>query len=193
MEPKSSLMIVEEWRRKTRDFSRQSNEVLFSLFERTFDTMTLVFQSAPDHKRIQRSLAALEVERNMSFKDDEERKIALREISYGFIQSLQFVLHKQTAFRDQSAIIEGPHLMAQNSPLWIVEEWKRKTHEFARQSTDVLLSLFERAFEIMALTLEQQPDYKRIHRVIASLELERTLSIQDDEEREFPLRDAIYG
>ncbi|GMT29776.1 hypothetical protein PFISCL1PPCAC_21073, partial [Pristionchus fissidentatus] len=45
----------------------------------------------------------------------------------------------------------------------------------------------------MSLILEKEPDHKRIQRNLISLDTERIVSIQDDEERADPLRDAIYG
>ncbi|GMT29774.1 hypothetical protein PFISCL1PPCAC_21071 [Pristionchus fissidentatus] len=193
MDPGSPLTIVERWREKTHELSRRSKDVLFSLFERTFETMALVLEPEPDRKQIQRSLVTLEVERKLSLEDDEGSEIPLREVSYGFVQSLQFVLQKRTKIRDQSEGLERGTLVEPNSPLEIVEEWRAKARDFSRQSKDVLFSLFDRSFETIALMLEKEPDYKRIRRSLVSMEAQRTISIQDDEEKELPLRDAIYG
>ncbi|GMT30456.1 hypothetical protein PFISCL1PPCAC_21753, partial [Pristionchus fissidentatus] len=193
MDPESPQTIVERWREKTHELSRQSRDALFSLFERTFETMSLILEPEPDCKRIQRSLISLEFERNLSIEDDEEREDALRDVTYGFVQSLQFVLQNSSKIKDQPEAIEELQVLLMGGPLSIVKEWRRKTYDLSRQSKDVLFPLFTKAFDTMAHLLENHPNLKRIQRSLSFLELERNLSMKDDEERNVPLRDAIYG
>ncbi|GMT30457.1 hypothetical protein PFISCL1PPCAC_21754, partial [Pristionchus fissidentatus] len=78
------------------------------------------------------------------------------------------------------------------SPLNIVEGWRRKIYESSLESNDVLLPIFMKTFETLALILDSDPDLKRIQSSLMSLELARQLSIEHDEEQTFFLIHCLY-
>ncbi|GMT30483.1 hypothetical protein PFISCL1PPCAC_21781, partial [Pristionchus fissidentatus] len=58
--------------------------------------MRFVLEPKPDFKRIKRSLTSLELDRYLSWKDDEERGIPIRDTIYGLIQSIHLTLQELT-------------------------------------------------------------------------------------------------
>ncbi|GMT29772.1 hypothetical protein PFISCL1PPCAC_21069, partial [Pristionchus fissidentatus] len=92
-EPESPLEIVEGWRRKIHESSQESNDVLLPVITKTFESISLILDSDPDLKRIQRALVSLELERNLSMEDDEES-------INGLIQCLHLTLQELTKIKD---------------------------------------------------------------------------------------------
>ncbi|GMT30477.1 hypothetical protein PFISCL1PPCAC_21772 [Pristionchus fissidentatus] len=145
---------------------------------RALDVMTLILNPSFDHKRIKRALVTLEFERNLALQDDEEREVSLRDAIYGLVQCLHLTLQELTKIKDQPEI---------------AEEVPMDIHEFSGQSNDVIFIVISQALDVMNNILKPESDLKNIEASLVSLEFERIQSLEEDEEREIPLRDSIYG
>ncbi|GMT30452.1 hypothetical protein PFISCL1PPCAC_21749, partial [Pristionchus fissidentatus] len=131
-------------------------------------------------QRIKCALVSLEFERIQALEDDEEREAPIRDAIYALIQSLHLTFQKFTKIGDQSDAS-------------IVEECRRRIHELSGKSNDVLFIVISQALDVMSLMHKPDSDARRIQRSLVSLEFERVQSLENDEQREIPLRDATYG
>ncbi|GMT29773.1 hypothetical protein PFISCL1PPCAC_21070, partial [Pristionchus fissidentatus] len=159
--------------------SFESNDCLMTVVIRAIDVMVILLKPIPDPKRVKRALVILDTERLLSLEDDEEREIGIRDATYGVLQSFDITVQKFTNGRDKQDI-------------WIIEYLRRRIQDMSVQSNDPLCTPISRVLDLMNM-LQQVSDSKRVKRALAGLDFERDLSFQDDEEREHPLRNAIYG
>ncbi|GMS86087.1 hypothetical protein PENTCL1PPCAC_8262, partial [Pristionchus entomophagus] len=118
------LVKIEEERRKSYEFSRQSNDGLHSLMSRGFDYMALIHSKTSDRNLIRRALRTLESEQKISM-EFEISNDPTRVMSFGFIESVHLTfLHFTDKIDSQQALIDS--LQAQvdlNIPKSTVEQY----------------------------------------------------------------------
>ncbi|GMR31261.1 hypothetical protein PMAYCL1PPCAC_01456, partial [Pristionchus mayeri] len=85
------LSTVEEWRKKSFELLRESDDVLVPVTSRVLDAFSLILKGSELH-RIRNALAVIDLERSncVEFEDTEEQ--SARSLSFGIIQSLHLTL-----------------------------------------------------------------------------------------------------
>ncbi|GMR43744.1 hypothetical protein PMAYCL1PPCAC_13939, partial [Pristionchus mayeri] len=81
------LTTVEEWRKESFDFSRESDDVLIPVTSRAFDALSLILKGS-DLPRIRNALAAMDFERSNCVQIDNAEEQSVRSLFFGIIQSL---------------------------------------------------------------------------------------------------------
>ncbi|GMR43796.1 hypothetical protein PMAYCL1PPCAC_13991, partial [Pristionchus mayeri] len=139
---KSPLLIVEEWSRKSYDFSVRENDALNGLFMKLFDVNSAILQNS-EHRIIQRALENLNGKRSKYQRFENTNEKSIQSVMYGIVESLHLTI---------------VHLLEQGDPSekaqFIVEQWKRKMSVFSTLSNDSLVSLCLEAFDVMSLILK---------------------------------------
>ncbi|GMR43783.1 hypothetical protein PMAYCL1PPCAC_13978, partial [Pristionchus mayeri] len=83
----SSLLIVEQWKRKANDFSIHSNDSLFSICLKAFDVMSRILESA-HYSHIKLALDILKSEYSNCLHLENTSELSIRLVMFGIIESL---------------------------------------------------------------------------------------------------------
>ncbi|GMR50603.1 hypothetical protein PMAYCL1PPCAC_20798, partial [Pristionchus mayeri] len=175
------LATVEDWTRKTFEFSNQSTDLLAPVFSRTFDSMSIILKDAEPFL-IQRSLRSLDFELSNCFQFEDSEEPSIRYLMFGVIESLHLTLAHLT---DETEDVFERAVST-------IDEWKKKSADFSNGSVDLLATVISRAFEMM-LAIVKNIDLCHILRALGSLDFERSQSLCFENINELSIRSLKYG
>ncbi|GMT04658.1 hypothetical protein PENTCL1PPCAC_26832, partial [Pristionchus entomophagus] len=72
-----------------------------------------------------------------------------------------------------------------------VDHWRKKAFDLS--SSDRLGFVLSRAMDLMGIVVKDGTKAKNLHVAVRSLEMERKMTMEEDEESDSPLREIVYG
>ncbi|GMT32782.1 hypothetical protein PFISCL1PPCAC_24079, partial [Pristionchus fissidentatus] len=100
-EYKSELARIEEWRKKSSDYSGHSNDALGSVLTKGFEAMAAAIKPDSSFNDIQRALTSFNYERLVSLQFDQSRDVVIRDLFYGAMECLHHSLQVLTAHKKE--------------------------------------------------------------------------------------------
>ncbi|GMS87372.1 hypothetical protein PENTCL1PPCAC_9547, partial [Pristionchus entomophagus] len=184
--PEASLVIVEEWQRKSSVLVGQSEDGIVSVLNKAFNVMAAFLNKKSTDKRIRLALAHLQVERSVNLQYENIGNDSTRDLMYGLIESLQLTL---------SELIEGSNGTEETGVVCriSVEDWLRKSVELCIQTDDELIPVVKKTLEAIVTIRNKKSDEKSIRLALAHLEVERSHAVQYESIDKDTVRDLFFG
>ncbi|GMT20271.1 hypothetical protein PFISCL1PPCAC_11568 [Pristionchus fissidentatus] len=92
---------TENWRRKSAELAAHSNDAVVPVLSKAFEAIDTAFQPEADPIRIERTLASLASEINLSLQYDSQRNEPTRDLTYDLVDAVHMILSQR---KNQSTI-----------------------------------------------------------------------------------------